>query len=93
MTNRVARYDGDGGVVQRTCQPALGYSFAAGTTDGPGEFDFKQVLGITFLVYYVKTTINLQSKLFIQLPNLKYALFYGDQDRDWPFEERLLVFG
>lgn len=22
--------------------PAMGYSFAAGTTDGPGEFDFKQ---------------------------------------------------
>ena len=25
-----------------TCKPALGYSFAAGTTDGPGEFDFTQ---------------------------------------------------
>ncbi|RXG73234.1 Neutral ceramidase [Armadillidium vulgare] len=25
-----------------TCPPALGYSFAAGTTDGPGAFDFKQ---------------------------------------------------
>lgn len=24
------------------CRPAMGYSFAAGTTDGPGEFDFKQ---------------------------------------------------
>jgi len=22
--------------------PAMGYGFAAGTTDGPGEFDFKQ---------------------------------------------------
>merc|ERR1719259_1124921 len=26
----------------KTCKPALGYSFAAGTTDGPGEFDFTQ---------------------------------------------------
>lgn len=26
----------------RTCQAALGYSFAAGTTDGPGAFDFYQ---------------------------------------------------
>ena len=26
----------------RTCPAALGYSFAAGTTDGPGAFDFKQ---------------------------------------------------
>lgn len=25
-----------------TCPAALGYSFAAGTTDGPGAFDFKQ---------------------------------------------------
>ncbi|KAG6451901.1 hypothetical protein O3G_MSEX007377 [Manduca sexta] len=24
------------------CLPAMGYSFAAGTTDGPGAFDFKQ---------------------------------------------------
>ena len=26
----------------RTCPAAMGYSFAAGTTDGPGEFDFTQ---------------------------------------------------
>ncbi|XP_077971927.1 putative neutral ceramidase C [Styela clava] len=26
----------------RTCKPAMGFSFAAGTTDGPGGFDFKQ---------------------------------------------------
>lgn len=26
----------------KTCQAALGYSFAAGTTDGPGAFDFYQ---------------------------------------------------
>lgn len=26
----------------RTCPAALGYSFAAGTTDGPGAFDFQQ---------------------------------------------------
>lgn len=26
----------------KTCTPALGYSFAAGTTDGPGAFDFYQ---------------------------------------------------
>lgn len=25
-----------------TCEPGLGYSFAAGTTDGPGAFDFQQ---------------------------------------------------
>ena len=26
----------------KTCPPAMGYSFAAGTTDGPGAFDFTQ---------------------------------------------------
>jgi neutral ceramidase len=25
-----------------TCPAAVGFSFAAGTTDGPGAFDFKQ---------------------------------------------------
>jgi len=30
------------GSTVSTCKPALGYSFAAGTTDGPGEFDFTQ---------------------------------------------------
>ncbi|EPS44778.1 hypothetical protein H072_1204 [Dactylellina haptotyla CBS 200.50] len=30
------------GTTVRTCAAALGYSFAAGTTDGPGAFDFTQ---------------------------------------------------
>jgi neutral ceramidase len=30
------------GTVVSTCAAALGYSFAAGTTDGPGAFDFVQ---------------------------------------------------
>ncbi|KAK0920972.1 hypothetical protein LTR91_003696 [Friedmanniomyces endolithicus] len=30
------------GKLVHTCPAALGYSFAAGTTDGPGAFDFKQ---------------------------------------------------
>lgn len=30
------------GAIVSTCPAALGYSFAAGTTDGPGAFDFKQ---------------------------------------------------
>ncbi|KAL9099798.1 MAG: hypothetical protein Q9163_004748 [Psora crenata] len=30
------------GSTVHTCPAALGYSFAAGTTDGPGAFDFKQ---------------------------------------------------
>jgi neutral ceramidase len=30
------------GSIGRTCPAALGYSFAAGTSDGPGAFDFTQ---------------------------------------------------
>ncbi|KAG0641458.1 Neutral/alkaline nonlysosomal ceramidase [Tuber brumale] len=30
------------GTTKRTCKAALGFSFAAGTTDGPGAFDFTQ---------------------------------------------------
>lgn len=33
---------GGGDEVIKTCPAALGFSFAAGTTDGPGAFDFKQ---------------------------------------------------
>ena len=30
------------GRIVHTCPPAMGESFAAGTTDGPGAFDFTQ---------------------------------------------------
>lgn len=33
---------GGGHEVSKTCPAALGFSFAAGTTDGPGIFDFEQ---------------------------------------------------
>jgi neutral ceramidase len=36
FTNSTGEYD------VTTCKGAMGYSFAAGTTDGPGAFDFKQ---------------------------------------------------
>eukprot|EP00250_Pteridium_aquilinum_P019165 c24326_g1_i2 orf=126-2429(-) len=34
--------EGQKGSVVTTCPAAVGFSFAAGTTDGPGAFDFKQ---------------------------------------------------
>ena len=40
MSNTTVRL-ADGSLAQ-TCKPARGYSFAAGTTDGPGAFDFVQ---------------------------------------------------
>jgi len=33
---------GGGSDVVKTCPAAMGFAFAAGTTDGPGAFDFKQ---------------------------------------------------
>lgn len=33
---------GGGTEVVKTCPAAMGFAFAAGTTDGPGAFDFKQ---------------------------------------------------
>ena len=32
----------DNNQTAKTCSPAMGYSFAAGTTDGPGDFNFIQ---------------------------------------------------
>lgn len=42
--------------VVKTCPAAMGFAFAAGTTDGPGAFDFKQgddkvILFYDFLSY------------------------------------------
>ncbi|XVE59360.1 hypothetical protein DITRI_Ditri05aG0040200 [Diplodiscus trichospermus] len=34
--------EGGGSEVVKTCPAAMGFGFAAGTTDGPGAFDFKQ---------------------------------------------------
>lgn len=40
MTNQEVELED--GTTAKTCKPAMGYSFAAGTTDGPGAFDFTQ---------------------------------------------------
>lgn len=34
--------EGGGTEVVKTCPAAMGFAFAAGTTDGPGAFDFTQ---------------------------------------------------
>jgi len=33
---------GGGSETVKTCPAAMGFAFAAGTTDGPGAFDFTQ---------------------------------------------------
>ena len=40
MTNQAVTLSN--GTQVHTCKPAMGYSFAAGTIDGPGAFDFTQ---------------------------------------------------
>jgi len=39
MTNQTVKV---GNTSVKTCKPSMGYSFAAGTTDGPGAFNFTQ---------------------------------------------------
>jgi neutral ceramidase len=39
---RYFKFPLDNGTVVQTCPAALGHSFAAGTSDGPGAFDFTQ---------------------------------------------------
>jgi len=48
------------GTNLKTCGSALGYAFAAGTTDGPGEFDFTQ--GTTSSNPFWRTIINFIEK-------------------------------
>ena len=36
------RFQLDNGTWVQTCEPALGYSFGAGSTDGVGDENFKQ---------------------------------------------------
>lgn len=45
--------EGGGTKVVKTCPAAMGFAFAAGTTDGPGAFDFKQGDDKVFLAGYV----------------------------------------
>ena len=35
----------------KTCKPAMGFSFAAGTTDGPGEFSFEQGIHSGIIIF------------------------------------------
>nr|CAI5853835.1 unnamed protein product [Callosobruchus analis] len=49
MANENAAVQLKNGTVVKVkgCKPAMGYAFAAGTTDGPGEFDFHQATNTT----------------------------------------------
>ena len=59
------------GSLAKTCKAALGYSFAAGTTDGPGEFDFTQGLVKT------KTKQNiLRRNTFFCISTLRFSTLH-----------------
>ena len=49
----------------KTCKPAMGYSFAAGTTDGPGAFDFTQGTYNRMLCYVMFNVGILSYLIFI----------------------------
>lgn len=49
---------GGGSEVVKTCPAAMGFGFAAGTTDGPGAFDFKQGDNkVTFICHITKVHV------------------------------------
>jgi neutral ceramidase len=56
------------GKPETTCRAAMGYSFAAGTTDGPGDFDFHQGMNKTgnpfwdFIKNFIKKPSEEQKK-------------------------------
>lgn len=68
-----------------TCKPAMGYSFAAGTMDGPGAFDFQQgtdhvqilaYLNIHFIFRHnqIKPILELSSRLYAKAISRNYSL-------------------
>lgn len=59
--------DGEYDEVIKTCPAAMGFAFAAGTTDGPGAFDFKQgdnkvTRSLVLLIHYCGTVWTVDSK-------------------------------
>lgn len=58
--------------VIKTCPAAMGFGFAAGTTDGPGAFDFKQgddkVTEVLTLKHLIKRTQINEKFLYTGVP-------------------------
>lgn len=63
------------GTKARTCKPSMGYSFAAGTTDGPGAFDFTQGSTSTNPLWnFVRNLISKPSKELVDCQHPKPIL-------------------
>ncbi|XP_013402701.1 neutral ceramidase isoform X2 [Lingula anatina] len=71
-----------------TCPPAMGYSFAAGTTDGPGSFDFTQgtTTGNPFW-NFVRNILSKPSRAQIQCQHPKPILLNtGEMSFPYPWQ-------
>ncbi|ESO84722.1 hypothetical protein LOTGIDRAFT_131742 [Lottia gigantea] len=63
MTNVQVKINSTTKVSVKTCKPAMGYAFAAGTTDGPGMFNFEQGANTTSLLWdFVRDFLHAPSK-------------------------------
>lgn len=88
---------GGGSEVVKTCPAAMGFAFAAGTTDGPGAFDFKQgddqVTRISILygfhIIFIRIMDSTFYVLFVVMHGLpvrsffSMVLFRGILSGDW----------
>ncbi|RPD72229.1 Neutral/alkaline nonlysosomal ceramidase [Lentinus tigrinus ALCF2SS1-7] len=77
------------GTTVRTCPPAMGYSFAGGTTDGPGAFDFVQGDNSTSqnpfweIVKGAVTPLPNQEQIDCQAPK---PILFNTGFAHWPYE-------
>jgi neutral ceramidase len=82
------------GVVE-TCKSALGYSFAAGTTDGPGAFDFYQgeIRGKPFWEF-VRSFLKRPSNETVRCQAPKPVLLAtGEINEPYPWEPSVMSIG
>ncbi|CAH8869947.1 unnamed protein product [Trichobilharzia szidati] len=89
MTSVTVDYMGQKG---STCKPAMGFSFAAGTTDGPGEFDFVQGTkhGSTFWTI-VRDFIKIPSKALVECQAPKPVLLpTGEMTHPYPWQPSIV---
>mmetsp|Transcript_30521 Transcript_30521/g.48829 ORF Transcript_30521/g.48829 Transcript_30521/m.48829 type:complete len:734 (+) Transcript_30521:106-2307(+) len=81
----------DGGTA-KTCKPAMGYSFAAGTTDGPGMFNFIQGDTSTKPFWeFLRNFIKKPSKELQECQHPKPVLLpTGEMDAPYPWDPRVM---
>jgi neutral ceramidase len=78
--------------IHHTCPPAMGEAFAAGTTDGPGAFDFKQASNTTNPIWIaVRDFLHKPTKEQIECQSPKPILLdTGFMNFPYPWQARIL---